>query len=80
VNLYVQLLEEMKKKELDYPKLKTLLEDIKSEIEEGKIPTYNDFIIFNEALRIARTKSLILKNELEKTRLEKKVCKTYFSL
>ncbi len=80
MNLYVQLLEEMKKKELDYPKLKALLEDIKSEIEEGKIPTYNDFIIFNEALRIARTKSLILKNELEKTRLEKKVCKTYFSL
>ncbi|MEO2069653.1 MAG: hypothetical protein ABGX27_09140 [Desulfurobacteriaceae bacterium] len=77
MNPYEQLLEEVRKNKMDYQKLKTLLEEIKSEIKQGKLPTFEGFMAFTKALEIIEARSFILKDRLDKIKLKSKVNKTY---
>ena len=77
MNPYEQLLEEVRRNKMDYQKLKTLVEEIKSEIKQGKFPTFEGFVAFTKALEIIEAKSFILKDKLDKIKLKSKVNKTY---
>ena len=77
MSLYEELLEEVRKNSIDHGKIETLLKEIKAMIANGEFPSREDFLLFVESLKIIEAKSLILKENLDKLKLRRKVTDTY---
>lgn len=77
MSLYLKLLEEVKKNRIDYEKLEVILERIKGEIEKGKFPSKEEYLLFEGALKIVDAKHSVLGERIKELSLKRKVNKAY---
>jgi hypothetical protein len=77
LSLYLKLLEEVKKNRIDYEKLEVILERIKGEIEKGKFPSKEEYLLFEGALKIVDAKHSVLGERIKEFRKRKEVSRKY---